>query len=45
MLQLHVGDKVGRDRPTEGEDGGHYHLSENVDEGGDDVDMLKTYIG
>jgi len=25
MLQLHVGDKVGRDRPAEGEDGRHCH--------------------
>ena len=33
LLQLHVGDKVGRDGSAEGEDGGHHHLGENVDEG------------
>ena len=40
LLQLHVGDKVGRDRPTEGEDGRHHHLGENVDEDGVNVDVL-----
>ena len=47
LLQLHVGDKVGRDRPTEGEDGRHHHLGENVDEDGVNVDVLfiETYIG
>ena len=38
MLQLHVGDKVGRDRPAEGEDGRHCHLPYKHQEGADDAD-------